>query len=232
MKIASNGDIPVLMYHFINRKIFELHLRILKLLGYETITFKDLARIGLTNRREKKYIIITIDDGNKSDYTIFFPALKKFNMKAVLFITSESDSKKLNRKEIKELYESGLIEFGGHGENHKSMISLSEEELEKEILENKYKIENIVGEKILSFAYPYGHKTRRIEKAVRDAGYIFAVSIDTGTGFIGENPYNIRRTKIDEGTSLFDFLRKISPKYLRNKYKKRGNKEFKDEYEK
>lgn len=232
MKITSSGDIPVLMYRFINRKTFELHLRILKLLGYETITFKDLAKIGLTNRREKKYIIITIDDGDKSDYTMFFPILKKFNMKAVLFITSESNSKKLSKEEIKELHESGLIEFGGHSENHKSMITLSKEELEKEILENKYKIEKIVGEKVLSFAYPYGHKTKRIEKAVRDSGYIFAVSIDTGTGFIGENPYDIRRTKIDENTSLFDFLRKISPKYLRNKYEKRGSKEFKDEYEK
>lgn len=257
MKIKSNGDIPVLMYHqfvenkedggkiklFVTRKTFELHLRILKFLGYETITFKDLAEIGLLNRRNKKYIIITVDDGYKDNYTILYPTLKKFNMKAVIFYTTgvnhnewtvkmgEKRFDLMDETEVKELHDSGLIEFGGHTLTHPSMVELSPEELEKEIIENKRDIEKIIGEKIITFAYPYGHKSKRVEKAVRDAGYIFAVSTDTGTGFIGENPYDIRRTAIDK-TSIFDFLRKISPKYLRYKYKKRGNKEFKDEYEK
>ena len=61
------------------------------------------------------------------------------------------------------------------------------------------------------------------------AGYKYAVSTDSGTGFIDENLYDIRRTAIDK-TSLVDFLRKISPKYLPYKYKKRGNKEFVDIY--
>lgn len=254
MKIGKHGDIPILMYHqfvekneeggkiklFVTRKVFELHLMILKFLGYETITFKDLENIGLENRRSKKYIIITVDDGYKDNYTILFPVLKRFNMKAVIFYvtgveyntwTADSMGEKrfdlMSESEVKELHESGLIEFGGHTLTHPSMVKLSDEDLKKEIERNKRDIEDIIGEKLVSFAYPYGHNSKRVQKAVEVAGYRYAVSTDSGTGFIDDNLYDIRRTAIDK-TSLMDFLRKISPKYLPYKYKKRGNKEFVD----
>lgn len=258
MKIDRFGDIPVLMYHqfverkedggkiklFVTKKTFELHLLILKILGYETITFKDLERIGLEKRGEKKYIIITVDDGYKDNYTILYPALKKFNMKAVIYFvtgvkyntwTVESDDEKMfflmNEDEVKELHNSGLIEFGGHTLSHPSMVLLSNDELIKEIVENKKHIEDIVGEEILSFAYPYGHNSKRIQKLVEKAGYKYAVSTDTGTGILDDNLFDIRRTAIDK-TSIFDFIRKISSKYLPYKYKKRGNKKSIDKFEK
>lgn len=256
IKIGKHGDIPILMYHqfvekaedggkiklFVTKKVFQLHLLILKLLGYKTITFKDLEKIGLEKRREKKYIIITIDDGYRDNYRILYPVLKKFNMKAVIYYitgvkynswTADSMGEKkfdlMSENEVKELHKSGLIEFGGHTLTHPSMLNLSDEELKKEIEENKKDIERIIGEELVSFAYPYGHNSKRIQKAVELAGYKYAVSTDSGTGFIDENLYDIRRTAIDK-TSLIDFLRKISPRYLPYKYKKRGNKEFKDLY--
>ena len=256
MKIGKYGDIPILMYHqfvekaenggkiklFVTRKVFELHLMILKFLGYETITFRDLEKIGLEKRREKKYIIITVDDGYKDNYTVLYPVLKKFNMKAVIYYvtgvnyntwTADDMGEKrfdlMSEKEVQELHKSGLIEFGGHTLTHPSMVKLSDEDLKKEIENNKRDIEKIIEEKLVSFAYPYGHNSKRIQKAVELAGYKYAVSTDSGTGFIDENLYDIRRTAIDK-TSLVDFLRKISPKYLPYKYKKRGNKEFIDTY--
>ncbi|MGL4976823.1 MAG: polysaccharide deacetylase family protein [Cetobacterium sp.] len=257
MKVDRFRDIPILMYHqfvedkkdggkiklFVTKKTFEMHLRILKILGYETITFKDLDRIGLENRREKKYIIITVDDGYKDNYKILYPLLKKYNMKAVIYFvtgsdynswTVESDGEKkfhlMDKKEVLELHESGLIEFGGHTLSHPSMVTLNDDELEKEIVQNKKDIESIIGEEIISFAYPYGHNSKRVQKAVKKAGYKYSVSTDSGTGIIDENLFDIRRTAIDK-TSLLDFIRKISRKYLPYKYKKRGDKKFKDQYE-
>lgn len=96
-------EIPVLMYHqfvkkaedggkiklFVTEKQFEIQLKILKFLGYKTITFNDLIKIGLENRFDKKYIILTVDDGYKDNYEILFPMLKKYNMKAVIFLVSD-----------------------------------------------------------------------------------------------------------------------------------------------
>lgn len=247
-------DIPILMYHqfvnkkedggkiklYVTKKTLELHFFLLKLFGYKSITFEELDKIGLKNRNKEKYIIITVDDGYKDNYEILFPLLKKYNMKAVIFYitgvnynkwTMESDGEKkfhlMDEKEVKEMSDSGLVEFGGHTLSHPSMPTLSNSQLEKEIIENKRDIEKIIGKEIITFAYPYGHNTKRIQNFIEKSGYKFAVSTDSGTGIIDDNVYDIRRTAIDK-TSLLDFFRKISPKYLHYKYKKRGNKIYKD----
>ena len=95
-------EIPVLMYHqfvkdkkdggkiklFVTEKTFELQLKILRFLNYETITFEELKNLGLQNRFFKKYIILTVDDGYKDNYEILFPLLKKYSMKVVIFLVS------------------------------------------------------------------------------------------------------------------------------------------------
>lgn len=256
--MIRNRDIPILMYHqfvetkddggkiklYVTKKTLEIQLKIIKFLGYETITFEDLDKIGLENRDKKKYIILTVDDGYKDNYNILFPLLKKHNMKVVIYLvtgvnynrwTRESDDEKrfdlMNEKEIREMNESGLVEFGGHTLTHPSMVKLDTDSLIKEVNNNKDYIEKLLGKKLVSFAYPYGHQSLRVQNIVKHAGYRFAVSTDSGTGILDQNLFDIRRTAIDK-TSLIDFLRKLSPKYLHYKYKKRGNKKFEDLFEK
>ena len=243
-------EVPVLMYHqfvkkaedggkiklFVTEKQFEIQLKILKFLGYKTITFNDLMKIGLENRFDKKYIIITVDDGYKDNYEILFPMLKKYNMKAVIFLVSnlkynkwtmESDNEKkfmlMSDKEVREMQESGYIEFGGHTLSHISFLKASNEEAEKEIFEDKKITEKRLEKELNVFAYPYGHRKEETKGIVKEAGYKFAVSTDTGSGIFTEDLYDIRRTAIDR-TSIFDFLRKISLGYAQYKAKKYKNK--------
>ena len=243
-------EIPVLMYHqfvkkaedggkiklFVTEKQFEMQLKILKFLGYETITFNDLIEIGLENRFDKKYIILTVDDGYKDNYKILYPMLKKYNMKAVIFLVSnlkynkwtmDSDNEKkfmlMSDEEVREMQESGYVEFGGHTLTHVSLSKVSNEIAEKEIFEDIKITEKRLNKKLNVFAYPYGHRKEETKEIVKRAGYKFAVSTDTGNGIFTEDLYDIRRTAIDK-TSIFDFLRKISPSYAQYKAKKYKNK--------
>lgn len=235
----SKREIPVLMYHqfldekkentkietFVTAKQFEKQLQVLKFLGYETITFKDLEKIGLENRFKKKYIIITVDDGYKNNYDIMFPILKKYNMKAVIFLVSDLDYNKwdvekygedklllMSENEIKEMIKSELIEFGGHTSTHCDFHKVDRKIAEEEIYKNKKKLEEKYNITLTTFAYPYGHLNEQVKNIVKKAGYNFAVSTDTGTGFIPDDLFEIRRTGIDK-TSWFDFIRKVSFKY-------------------
>ena len=243
-------EIPVLMYHqfvknkneggkiklFVTKKQFEIHLKILKFLGYETITFEELEKLGLQNRFNKKYIILTVDDGYKDNYEILFPLLKKYKMKAVIFLVSGLDHNEwtmksngekrfdlLTDEQIKEMLESRLIEFGGHTLTHISFKEVNDEKAKYEIVEDKKITEKRLGKKIITFAYPYGHRKEETKKLIKENGYIFGVSTDTGSGIFTEDLYDIRRIAIDK-TSLFDFFRKISPRYAQYKAKKYGNK--------
>jgi glycosyltransferase involved in cell wall biosynthesis len=91
-------EVPVIMYHrFIQQdsekgvhgtwlpvSMLEKHFKLLKWLGYETLTFQDLAEHGFIHRLQpgKKFIIITVDDGYRDNLTLLLPLLKKYNFKA------------------------------------------------------------------------------------------------------------------------------------------------------
>lgn len=243
-------EIPVLMYHqfvkdkseggkiklFVTEKQFEFQLKVLKFLGYKTITFKDLEKIGLENRFNEKYIIITVDDGYEDNYNILFPLLKKYNMKAVIFLVSnlkynkwtmESDNEKrftlMNDEQVLEMQQSGNIQFGGHTLTHVSLSNTSYDNANFEILEDKKITEKRLNTNLNVFAYPFGHRLEETKEIVKKANYKFAVSTDTGSGIFTEDLFDIRRTAIDK-TSFIDFLRKISPSYAQYKNKKYLNK--------
>lgn len=244
--MRGKKEIPILMYHqfvedtsqvgnriatYVTAKQFEWHLRILKLLGYETITFEDLEKIGLERRFQKKYIMLTVDDGYRDNYEILFPLLKKYQMKAVIYLVSSDynhwdvedygveKNYIMTEEQIREMSESGLVEFGGHTLQHCNLAKASEEVAREEIIENKRKIESIIGKSLISFAYPYGYLNEKAKELVQEAGYHFAVSTATGTGVFEDDLYELRRASIDR-TSLLAFLKRISAKYSIYKGKK------------
>ncbi|MCV5360240.1 polysaccharide deacetylase family protein, partial [Escherichia coli] len=68
--------------------MFEKHLRLMKWLGYETLTFRDLADKGFIHRLKygKKYLMITADDGYQDNLTRMLPLLEKYGYKAVVYV--------------------------------------------------------------------------------------------------------------------------------------------------
>ncbi len=237
--MRKNGEVPVLMYHqfvdkvdknskvktFITASHFELQLRVLKLLGYTTITFRDLDKIGLENRFKKKYIILTVDDGYVNNYEYMYPLLKKYNMKAVIYMVAGRDHNSwdmenhgevklpiMNESQVNELIKSGLVEIGAHTFTHVNLPLVSHEEQVKEIRGCKEFLEDKYGIKVSSFAYPYGQLNDQVKQVVREAGYTSAVSTNTGTGVFEDDLFDIRRSGINKN-GLVEFLVKISKPY-------------------
>lgn len=244
-------EVPVLMYHqfvgkvdkesriktFISARHFELQLKVLKLLGYTTITFRDLEKIGLENRFKKKYIILTVDDGYVNNYEFMFPLLAKYNMKAVIYVVAGLDhnswdvanhgEKKLpmmTELQVRELIRSGLIEIGSHTLTHPNLPTISPEQQVKEIKGSKEFLEQKYGINVTSFSYPYGELDKHVKKVVRDSGYTTAVSTNTGTGRFEDDLFDIRRSGINK-EGLPGFLIKISKRYTAykgNQWKKQA----------
>jgi peptidoglycan/xylan/chitin deacetylase (PgdA/CDA1 family) len=89
--------IPVFMYHHINwhegdlvtltPKDFENHLRVLQERNYRTIFLDQLVRI--LRRQEspsQPAVALTFDDGHLDNWGYAFPLLKKYQMKATVFV--------------------------------------------------------------------------------------------------------------------------------------------------
>jgi len=119
-----------LMYHSIDSEKnkggifvdeFEEHIKWIK----DKKTFKMEELKGLDYTLPPNSILITFDDGYKNNYTLAFPILKKYNMKATIFLNTkfiEKDETYLNWDEIREMYESGLIDFQLHTHSHQLTV--------------------------------------------------------------------------------------------------------------
>ncbi|MDO4690129.1 MAG: polysaccharide deacetylase family protein [Fusobacterium sp.] len=234
-------EVPILMYHrvinssenegvhgtYIYENSFREHMKYLKDNNYEPITFKDFEKISWRKRFDlnKKYIIITFDDGYVDNFDLAFPILKEFNFKATIFLMAEStynewDVEASNEKKfplmtkemILEMQEYG-IEFGAHTFNHPKINKISEKEIEQQVICCKKILEEKIGQNIISFAYPYGILNEYAKKMAKKAGYIFALATDSGSVCISDDFYQIRRIAIFPNTNLRSFKRKVKGNY-------------------
>ncbi|EKP0294770.1 polysaccharide deacetylase family protein [Aeromonas veronii] len=238
-------EMPVIMYHrFIEQNsekgvhgtwmpitMFEKHLRLMKWLGYETLTFRDLADKGFIHRLQygKKYLMITADDGYQDNLTRMLPLLEKYGYKAVVFVVTgegynrwdvehptNPDTKVslMSGEQLKALAASGHVEIGGHTLTHPRLSQLTAEQQAHEIQENKRQLEALLGHSLLSFAYPYGDMNESTKEQAITAGYRFAVATNSGPKAMHQDPFQIRRIAIFPRTDVFGLWRKIRGNYV------------------
>lgn len=243
-------EMPVIMYHrvikdesekgvhgtYVTVEQFEEQMKYLKKKGYETVTFKDLLNNRYKQRfdKEKKWIMLTFDDGYKDNYENAFPILKKYQFKGIIYILDGIEYNKwdvdnpgnpekrftlMNQDELLEMQNYG-IEFGGHTSTHPRLAELSTEQVKSEIINSKFNIEKIIGKELLSFAYPYGSLNEEVKRIPQEAGYKFAVATDSGSIVFSDDLFEIRRIGIFPTNNLFNFKRKVSGKYNFIKVKK------------
>lgn len=123
--------VPVLMYHavgddcwgeeslFVKPEELEKQLQYLSENGHETIFFEDLSHI----EQYEKPVLLTFDDGYDDNNTALLPLLRKYGMKATIFLIAGDVGKphKLTRAQLAELVQSGLVSIQSHGWSHRNM---------------------------------------------------------------------------------------------------------------
>ena len=142
MPVQGNTEeikLPVIMYHglcskeerrnnyMIDPDCFEDDLVYLKSNGYNTIFISELvSHVEKGIPLPENPVILTFDDGYLNNYTIAFPLLKKYNMKAVVSpIASQADNAENEKyrsdlwsqckwSQLREMTESGLVELENH----------------------------------------------------------------------------------------------------------------------
>ncbi len=222
---AEGTKVIVLNYHKVDNihnslsvipEDFERQMRYLSENGYNTITPEQLYD-NITTGAElpEKPILITFDDGYQDNYDNAYPILKKYNMKATIFVVTGFLGKHKNYltwEEAKELENSG-ISIESHTLNHKSMTELSDEQLRVELVNSRIDIKEKLGKESYFMAYPTGTYNLHIANMVKEAGYKGAFTIKYGNADGNTNVYAIERIPIfhTENTNK-DFFQRL--KYI------------------
>ena len=119
--------------------------------------------------REKKYIYLTFDLGYEAGYTEkILNALKDNNVKGAFFITAHY----LNTQPdlVKRMIDEGHI-VGNHTVNHKSMPSLSDEEIKEEVMKLHQKIYEKYNYEMKYIRPPKGEYSERTLELCNKMGY-------------------------------------------------------------
>lgn len=232
--MTSISDIPIINYHKISshsdvgitsRKPLDFNndLALLSELGYQTITFRDIA---LNKSLPTRPIILTFDDGYKSILENAYPIMKKFGFTGVVYIPTDYIGQtndwdvQLAGKRFSHLTENDLrflhrqgFEIGSHGCSHRSLLAMKQSEAQRELNESKIKIEELLDASVYSISYPFGMFNEALLKRARESGYQFGVAavFFKTRQLNGFSPLAIRRLNVyrmDSGKVLEQKIKK------------------------
>jgi len=223
--LPPDYSIFVLCYHdfreqpnkwSISPKRLEAHIQTLKSLGFSFLTVSeavDLLAGRWNGHLPRKAVVITVDDGFQSAYSVLFPLLKRYNAKATLFVYTDWIGKTpsaLTWEQLREMAQSGLVEIASHTVTHtyprRLKRSLSNEQfkrrIEWEFVQSKQVLEQKLGVKVEGVAYPGGHVDETLKKLAQKSGYRWAAVINPKPIRVGVDFYALPRYGVNLKTTV------------------------------
>jgi len=125
-----------------------------------------------------KLVVLTFDDGNKSDFANVPKVLKKLGFGATFYVTEglgflKNPQNYLSWEQIRQLHEMGY-EIGNHTQHHRNVSHLKSEELAASLAHiDKRCAENKIT-KPVTFCYPGFHNNHASVKVLEKHGFLFA----------------------------------------------------------
>lgn len=189
LQAENNNQLPILMFHYVSHlqsdlvdsnwmptATFEADLQALKKAGYTTVTADKAERILTTKEKpSNKMVWLTFDDGSLTLYRDIFPLLKKYNMHATAFIvTGFVDNGQpgiVNWQQIKEMKDSGLIDFGSHTVSHLDLGTLSTADATTQLSQSKAELDKQLNQKTTMICYPAGGYNQQTLTIAKSLGY-------------------------------------------------------------
>jgi peptidoglycan/xylan/chitin deacetylase (PgdA/CDA1 family) len=114
----------------------------------------------------------------------------------------------LSEEEVRRLVSPGFIDAGAHTVTHPVLPCLDEARQRAEVENSRAACEELIGEPIQTFAYPYGQYDDATTDCVRDAGFACACTSRRGTVSPKDDPMVLPRFKVDNWEGA-DFARKL-----------------------
>ena len=133
--------------------------------------------------------------------------LLQLAQKSSVPLTSD-DAGPMLEDEVRRLREFPLIEIGAHTVHHPSLPALSPEDCHREVSESRSALERLTGQRVTSFAYPFGAMSSEAVDAVAAAGFEIAVTLGNRALRAREHHLRIPRLAIREESGA-DFAARL-----------------------
>jgi len=237
---SNDKGVLSLMYHRFNENkypstnikmdVFDKQMNLIKDLGYEFYDPKVFLN-EFKKPKDKKKILITIDDGFKSFYNEAWPYLKKNKIPFILFISTEPVGKYgyMTWDQIKEIDNSEIGYIGHHSHTHEYLIDMKETEFIKDIEIATKIFKEKLGYVPSIFSYPFGEYSLFMKNYISKK---FEIAFGQHSGIIDNNkekfelprfPINEKYGELKRFKSIINY-NPLEYKSLKPKQKKLNNK--------
>jgi peptidoglycan/xylan/chitin deacetylase (PgdA/CDA1 family) len=175
--ILARKQVPILCYHQIRDwrdkdsksardyiipvNTFKAQMKMLADSGYHTILPDQLYNyLVYGDALPEKPVMLTFDDTDYDQYEVGAKVLDQYGFKGVYFIMTVSIGKNgkyryMSKEDIQDLVKRGNT-IGSHTYDHKNFKKYTGEDWVTQIDKPTAKLEEITGQKIVDFAYPFG----------------------------------------------------------------------------
>ena len=178
---------------------FEAQMDYLAREGYSTVLLHEF----LAGQAPEKSVVLTFDDGHKTNLSIALPILQHHGFRAEFFanVSFVGQSNFMTWEQLRGLVEMGMS-VQSHGLRHQPMTEYSRDELVQELRGSKEAIESKIGARVKYFAAPGGFVDRRVSQEAIGVGYEAVCNSEPGLARIGTI---IKRVAIMHSTSQRQF---------------------------
>lgn len=213
---ANAQYVPILMYHSINdtpvgspelsvtAKSFDDQMKYLASNGYTAINLDDISECA----EFKKPIVITFDDGYEDNYSCAYPILKKYHLKATIFMVSKYIGLGgfLTKEQIVKM--GNLVSFQSHTVNHERLDFYNLKQVDYECRESQKVLAGITHRPVYALSYPNGMFTAAI---LRIAAKYYSCAVTTLPGNNSQycDKMQLRRIGVLRDATLLDFTKSL-----------------------
>ena len=207
--IIEDKGVVVLMYHrFEENKYpstnirinnFIEHLDLIKKKQFKFINPNNFEN-ALLNQKNKKKILLTIDDGFKSFYNNAWPILKEREIPFILFVNTREVGTNgyMNWDQINEIAKEKFVHIGNHSFSHEYLVDMNNEEIIYDINHAIADFKSNLGYSSPFFSYPFGEYSNDFKEIVKNFGFKYAFGQHSGVADETKDFYELPRFPINE----------------------------------
>ena len=178
---------------------FKKQLEIIKKENIDFINPNDFEQY-LTNKKDKRKILLTIDDGFSSFYENAWPILKKNKIPFILFVNTREVGtfNYMNWQQIIELHKEDFVEIGNHSHSHEYLVDETSNVIKEDIVKSIEIFKNKLGYNSKFFSYPFGEYSLEFKKIIKELGFKYAFGQHSGVIDETKDYFEIPRFPINE----------------------------------
>lgn len=223
----GRGIRVILLYHSVGSDVpnsipldvFEHQMEIIANC-FRVVRLRDLPNAIASNPTDANIATVTFDDGYLNNYECALPVLQRLGIQATFFVatgfvgrsfqTFAGDYPMMTEDQVRALAGLGH-EIGAHTVNHPKLTRVPLDVARSEIRSSKCFLEDLLGDEVLSFAYPKGDCNVTLKRLVSDLGFKLAVSINEGLVDKKSDLYALPRVWISDQLNTSMFRARVSP---------------------